>query len=163
MRGSRRAALGVFAAVLLTGLTACSQEPSDPQAISQWQDEHQPSADDHEYELVMSSLISADTPREDSGHVGIDFEDPLTISGVEFSCYGEGSMTLGLEASVEGNRETTGITTEMGPLDCAGSPHVLEVGLFDGQPLGDLMVRGYDSDADSAWIFTVPAEKVTSN
>lgn len=163
MRGSPRAWSGVFAVCLLAGLTACSDEPHDPQAVDQWLEDNLPSADTGEVQIAMSGQSSAGSTREESGHSGIAFEDPITISGVEFSCYGEGSMTLGLEASVEGNRETTGITTEMGSLDCAESPHVLEAGLFDGQPLGDLTVRRYDSDADSAWIFTVPAEKVTSN
>ncbi|MFB7249130.1 hypothetical protein [Microbacterium sp. NPDC056234] len=141
-------------AVLGAGLTGCKSvpQPPDPDAVSEWIQEQ--SASDRPGLATM-----AGAPRNASGpttegeeSITVDFASATSVTGVEFSCFGEESMSVAFE--LRGAAETR--STGSDDLVCADSPHLLPEAL-DG--VIGVSVSGTSEHGSGAWSVVVLGEE----
>ena len=142
----------LLGAVCITfALAGCASASVNSEDIEEWRVAQQ-SASSGEVAAALSANLVAGGPSVDgAGEVTVDFDTPLTVKRIEFSCFGDGSMRAAAEARAGSNFVSAGL----GTFDCSQSPHKIDVALFGGEPLDSFSFTGYDSTKDSAWYVTV--------
>lgn len=143
------ALVGLTGLVLVTGLTACATPSVDTEALDAWQERMS------DLELPSDGLATmqgatrpsdAESPRDEG--ITATLPHPAAVTTIEFSCFGEGSMSLSITSS--GPESGAGATTD--PLACAESPHDLgRVGIATGAGITSINASVTGSDRESAW------------
>lgn len=101
---------------------------------------------------ALSANVAAGRGDEfDQPTVEVEFDEPLPIEHIEFSCFGDGTMR-GWATAQSGNST---YTRGLDPFDCSDSPYEIDPATFGSQPIDRFEFIGYDSDRDSAWQVTL--------
>ncbi|RUQ96898.1 hypothetical protein [Labedella endophytica] len=154
----RRAPLLVLTAVAtVIALAGCAPDDPDPAAIDAWHSETAVSAEDGgDVVAVLTGVIPRGVRLADGVQVSTDFDAPVRISGAEFSCFGEGTMTLSI-STIGGEGDSTSTAFASDPFACADSPHTLPADdiLVDGRSISSLEAAGGENDRAGAWVLAV--------
>ena len=152
-RTVRRTAVAVLAAAGVLVLVGCTQEPVDPAAVARWSAARAAAVrDDEDVLVVLSADVGAGRSEEpDRRSVGSTFAGPAEIDALEFSCFGDGTMSTQVELQSHGSTVTYGAE----PMQCGAAPQRLRVPVRWRHEVDRVAFGGGDSTADSAWQLTV--------
>lgn len=148
-------ALAVAATVL--ALCGCAPDDPDPAEVDAWQSETGLAAESGDDVLaVLTGVIPRDLELSDGVQVTTDFDTPVTVSTVQFSCFGEGTMTLSI-STIGGEGDSTSTAYGSDPFACADSPHTLSADdiAIGGWSVSRLEAAGGENDRASAWVVAV--------
>lgn len=148
MHGAR-IVLGCTALAIIVGLAACATPDVDVDALDAWREKASSAELPSDAVAAMSGTVtpSDGEPVQDDG-VTVDLPDPAAVTTVEFSCFGDGTMSLSVTSS--GPDSGAGFTTD--PLLCGESPHDLgRVGIAGGVGITSITVSVSEADRESAW------------
>lgn len=143
----------IAALTLILGLAACSDDPEDrsvPPEIETWIEQQHQSID-HDDLLGASSSVALvpeedDADAEHDNFVRMSWGNPATVTGLEFSCFGDGAMAPRVTTRIDGVETSI----ESAELECAASPHDVQLGVIEDASVYWIEVRGYGHNGDSA-------------
>lgn len=146
----RITAFTLVAAGLGLALVGCTSEPPQDAeteaAMQQWSSTLEADLPG-DVTTIGGAPSYEDAPLTDSTRV--DFESPATFERLEFSCFGDGTMSL----SVRGDAASGTTSSTIENMQCAKSPHMVEMSMIGTDPLNHLSASGYGSSQQSAWLF----------
>lgn len=151
MTAGAAAALGVLA---LTACSAGTGATASPDEVQEWMTAQEHSGDGELASMTGLALQAddiADRTMDDLGEqIRIDFEEPMQVGDVQFTCFGADAMDVSLFTRTASGQTGTGATD----VRCAEGPISLQPGagaeLVDG-----VSVIGANSSGVGAWAVIV--------
>lgn len=153
----KRISGGALVALTVLALTSCSAgtgaTASDAE-VQQWMAERSAEAGDATAEMAGLALTASDISDKTLDDLGeqvrIDFEGPVRITDVEFTCFGAETMDVSVYADAGSGLVGTGATD----VRCADGPITIDIG--EGEPrTSTLAVVGVNDAGVGAWAVTV--------
>lgn len=132
--------------LVVVGCTNGPQAPEAEAAIQRWSSSLAADLPD-----AVTTIGGAPSHEDAPPAVGtrIDFDSPAVFERLEFSCFGDGTMSL----SVKGDAANGTTSSTIEGMQCAESPHTIETSMIGTDPLDRLTASGYGSSQQSAWLF----------
>ncbi len=145
--------VALLAAVGVLALAGCTPEPVDPAAVDRWSASSDAAVEhDDDVLAVLSAQVGAGkTEERERGSVAMTFAAPAEVDAVEFSCFGDGTMSGMLLLDARSTSRSLGLE----PLQCGDGPHRLRVPATWRHHVDRVSFGAGDSTADSAWQLTV--------
>ncbi|SDQ91117.1 hypothetical protein SAMN02800687_3058 [Curtobacterium sp. UNCCL20] len=137
--------VAALAALLLAGCTA--QDPVDRAALEQWKTDHDSAADD-DLGVLAADVDPADPSPSSKDGITITFPEPEDIDHLEFTCFGDGTMSGGLTIR---SGSTSRNTQSAEPMSCVDGTQRFPLPRTWRKAVEEVTFDAYDASKESTW------------